>query len=112
MTKKSNSGGLVYSTNKSFQLNEEDEDRESQDKPNEKQTLRVSLDRKQRAGKEVTMIEGFQMNEDRVADLAKKLKSYCGSGGTVKDNQILIQGDHRKKIEDFLKKQAFKVKVV
>lgn len=112
MSIKGKKGGLVYSTNKNFNLDHDDSEIEFQNKPNDKQTLRVSLDRKQRAGKEVTIIEGFQMNDENVADLAKKLKSHCGSGGSVKDNQILIQGDQRKKIEDFLKKQAFKVKVL
>lgn len=73
--------------------------------------LRVSLDRKNRNGKAVTLVTGFGgINEDDLQDLAKTLKSKCGVGGSAKDAQIVIQGDHVQKVMNILKEEGFKVK--
>ena len=97
---------IVYSTNPNF--NYESEEEENQDTlPKNQQKLYVSIDRKQRAGKEVTLIEGFIGNEDDLKDLGKILKGKCGVGGTVKDGEILIQGNFRDKIFDLLVKEGY-----
>ncbi|MFM1875148.1 MAG: hypothetical protein RL266_885 [Bacteroidota bacterium] len=73
--------------------------------------LRVTLDKKQRNGKHVTLVTGFgNLHEDDVADLAKMLKSKCGVGGSSKNGEIMIQGDHVQKVMDLLKAEGFKVK--
>jgi translation initiation factor 1 len=100
---------IVYSTNPDFQFQFEEEE-EVDTLPNAQQRLYVSIDRKQRAGKEVTLIEGFVGTEDDLKDLGKLLKSKCGVGGTVKDNEILIQGNFRDKIFDLLVKEGYGVK--
>ena len=75
-----------------------------------KQTIRVALDRKRRAGKSVTVASGFELTPDTLAKLATTLKKRCGSGGTAKDSEIEIQGDHVDKVADELRKAGFKVK--
>ncbi|MGB0368303.1 MAG: translation initiation factor [Flavobacteriales bacterium] len=73
--------------------------------------LRVQLDKKQRKGKAVTLVTGFQdLHVDDLKDLAKRLKSKCGVGGGAKDQQIIIQGDHVVKVMDLLKEEGFRVK--
>lgn len=100
---------VVYSTNPNYQYEEEHD--EFQDTlPNNQQVLYVSIDKKQRAGKEVTLIEGFVGQEDDLKELGKLLKSKCGVGGTVKDGEILIQGNFRDKIIEILQKEKFGVK--
>lgn len=100
---------IVYSTNPDFQFQYE-EDEVIETLSNNLQKLYVSIDRKQRAGKEVTLVEGFVGNEEDLKDLGKLLKSKCGVGGTVKDNEILIQGNFRDKIFDLLIKEGYSVK--
>ncbi len=92
---------VVYSTNPNFQFeSESDEIPETLSAGNQK--LYVSIDRKQRAGKEVTLIEGFVGTDDDLKELGKLLKSKCGVGGTAKDGEILIQGNFKQKIFDLL----------
>lgn len=100
---------VVYSTNPDFQFQFEEEE-QIDTLPNGQQKLYVSIDRKQRAGKEVTLVEGFIGTEEDLKDLGKLLKSKCGVGGTVKDNEILIQGNFKDKIFDLLVKEGYGVK--
>lgn len=100
---------IVYSTNPDFQFQFEEEE-QIDTLPNNQQKLYVSIDRKQRAGKEVTLVEGFIGTEEDLKDLGKLLKSKCGVGGTVKDNEILIQGNFKDKIFDLLVKEGYGVK--
>ena len=97
---------VVYSTNPNFAYEFEQSD-DKQTLPPQQQRLYVSIDRKQRAGKEVTLIEGFVGAEDDLKDLGKLLKSKCGVGGSVKDYEILIQGNFKQKIFDLLLKEGF-----
>lgn len=100
---------IVYSTNPDFQFQFEEEE-QIDTLPNGQQKLYVSIDRKQRAGKEVTLVEGFIGTEEDLKDLGKLLKSKCGVGGTVKDDEILIQGNFKDKIFDLLVKEGYGVK--
>jgi translation initiation factor 1 len=79
--------------------------------PPAQQNLRVQASRKGRKGKTVTVITGLQANAEALADLLKQLKSQCGAGGTVKDQEIEIQGDHAQKLVQVLSKLGYKVKI-
>lgn len=104
-------GGFVFSTNRDFDIgNNDDEIIETPD--NNKQYLEVHIDKKNRGGKIATLIKGFQGNEEDLKDLAKKLKTLCGVGGSQKNGEILIQGNFRDKIMEFLKKKGYNVKRV
>ena len=105
MSKKNQSrpDGLAYSTNKDFFNDYTPEDSQQDTLPKEKQKLRVQLDSKQRAGKIVTMISGFWGTPEDLEALGKQLKTKCGTGGTAKDGVIIIQGDYKLKIIDWLK---------
>ena len=100
---------VVYSTNPDFNFDYEEEESEETLVPGE-QRLYVSIDRKQRKGKEVTLVEGFVGDPDDLKDLGKMLKSKCGVGGSVKDGEILIQGNVRDKVYDLLVKEGYSVK--
>ncbi len=101
---------MVYSTNPDFVF-EDDTSEVPETLPAAKQNLYLSLDKKQRKGKKVTLLEGFVGNETDLKTLGKKLKSACGSGGSVKDGQILIQGDFRQKVKTLLENEGYKVKL-
>ncbi len=101
---------MVYSTNPDFVF-EDDTAAVPETLPAAKQNLYLSLDKKQRKGKKVTLLEGFVGNETDLKTLGKKLKSACGSGGSVKDGQILIQGDFRQKVKTLLENEGYKVKL-
>ncbi len=97
MSNKKGKINVVYSTNPDFNYQYEEEE-EQTTLPPEKQNLRVTLDSKQRAGKTVTLIDGFIGTEEDLKDLAKLLKNKCGVGGSVKEGQIIIQGAFKDKV--------------
>ena len=101
-----NHNGIVYSTNPDFKLTGEDKPA-TETWPAAKQPLRVLIDRKQRAGKSVTLIYGFNGTDADLEDLGKKIKTFCGTGGSVKNREILIQGDQRDKVMQWLQKNGF-----
>ncbi|MDR0228889.1 MAG: translation initiation factor [Flavobacteriaceae bacterium] len=113
MSKKINSlddlGGFVFSTNKDFEFDTEEN---IETLPPNQQKLEAHLDKKNRGGKIATIIKGFAGSEDDLKDLAKKLKTLCGVGGSAKDGEIIIQGNFRDKIMDYLSKENYKVKRV
>ena len=104
--KQKNIQNVVYSTNPNFSYEYEQELTPDTLAP-QQQKLYVSLDRKQRAGKEVTLIEGFIGSDEDLKELGKILKSNCGVGGSVKDNEILIQGNFKQKIYELLLKEGY-----
>ncbi|SFT02223.1 translation initiation factor [Sphingobacterium wenxiniae] len=110
--KKQRFEGIVYSTADDFDYVESGVQAEIGTLPNNQQRLKVSLDRKARKGKIVTIVEGFIGTEDDLNDLAKKLKQKCGVGGSAKDGEILVQGDFKSKIFDLLKAEGYQVKLV
>ncbi len=79
--------------------------------PPHEQTAYLHHDSKGRGGKTVTLIKKLILSEDDMKELAKHLKQICGTGGTVKDGEVEIQGEHREKIADELKKLGYKVKI-
>lgn len=98
--------GFVYSTDPNFRF-EEDSTADQETLAPAQQKLRVKLETKHRAGKAVTLVEGFiGMTTDR-EELGKKLKNYCGTGGSVKEGEIIIQGDQREKVLQFLLKNGY-----
>ncbi|MBW3519682.1 translation initiation factor [Flavobacterium sp. NKUCC04_CG] len=103
-------GGFVFSTNASFSYEESNEEKTPL-KANE-QRLEAHLDKKNRGGKVATLIKGFQGSDEDLKSLAKQLKTLCGVGGSAKDGEIIIQGNFRDKIMEFLSKQGYKIKRV
>lgn len=79
--------------------------------PPKQQTVYLHRESKGRGGKTVTLVKNLELSEKDLKDLAKKLKRACGTGGTIKDGMIEIQGDHRQKIADVLSNQGYKVKI-
>lgn len=102
--------GVVYSTNPDFQYQSCEDKQEAETLSPDKQKLIVRIDRRQRAGKQVTLIEGFVGTAEDLAALAKLLKTKCGVGGTAKDGEITIQGDLRDKICALLTSMGYKAK--
>ena len=101
--------GMVYSTNPDFEYRT-DERTEPETLPPARQQLRVWLDRKQRAGKVVTLVRGFVGREEDLAELARLLKTRCGVGGAAKQGEIIIQGDHRDRVVEILTKSGYRCK--
>ena len=98
--------GFVFSTDPDFKFTPEEEE-QVEDLPKDKQPLKIWLDRKKRKGKEVTLITGFEGSEDSLKELAKALKTKCGVGGSVKDREILLQGNHREKVLNYLLEKGY-----
>jgi translation initiation factor 1 len=106
MGNKNNKNGFVYSTNPDYKPEEEDETIESI--ANEKQPLKIWLER-MKGGKEGTIIKGFVGSDEDMQTLAKMLKTKCGVGGSAKDGEILIQGNHRDKVVELLHGAGYKL---
>ncbi len=98
--------GFVYSTDPNFRF-EEDEKRFETISP-DKQKLKIRLETKHRGGKAVTLVEGFIGKNEDLEDLGKKLKNFCGTGGSAKEGEIIVQGDQRDKVLQWLIKNGFK----
>ena len=105
MKHKSDNNGTVYSTNPNFVFDYGEEEVLTLEPA--KQNLRIMLDKKQRGGKKVTLITGFQGSDYDLAVLGKELKSACGVGGSVKDGEILLQGDFREKVLTLLLQKGY-----
>jgi len=103
---KPDTNGFVYSTDPGFSFEKANNHLETL--PIDQQKLKVRLETKHRAGKAVTLIDGFIGKEEDLEDLGKKLKSFCGTGGSVKDGEIIIQGDQREKVSQWLAKNGYK----
>ena len=101
--------GVVYSTDPEFNYEDNNEEDPVTPEPG-RQKLYVSLDRKNRGGKSVTLVEGFVGSAEDLKTLGKELKNKCGTGGSVKEGEILIQGDFRDRIVKMLKDKGFGVK--
>jgi len=99
--------GFVYSTDPNFRF-EEDQAHNKTLAP-AAQRLKVRLDTRHRAGKAVTLVEGFAGTDEDLQDLGKKLKAYCGTGGSAKDGEIIVQGDQREKVMQWLLKNGYKL---
>lgn len=107
--KHKNRKGIVYSTNPDFEY-DYDETEDVETLPANKQNLKVYKDSKQRKGKTVTIISGFVGNEEDIKALSKKIKNKCGVGGSVKNKEIIIQGDFADKIIEFLSQLQYNTK--
>ena len=103
---KPDSRGFVFSTDPNFKFEEEPYSNETLLPAQQK--LKVRLDTKHRAGKAVTLVEGFIGREEDLEELGKKLKSFCGTGGSAKDGEIIIQGDQREKVMQWFGKNGYK----
>lgn len=99
--------GFVYSTDPNFKYDPEPDEQDTL--PPAQQSLRIKLDTKHRAGKAVTLITGFIGKPDDLEELGKKLKTLCGTGGSAKDGEIIVQGDHRDKVLQWLQKNGYKL---
>jgi translation initiation factor 1 len=97
--------GFVYSTDPDFSFEQESEVQETLSPAQQK--LRIKLDTKQRAGKAVTLVDGFIGKDEDLQDLGKKLKTFCGTGGSAKEGEIIVQGDQREKVLQYLLKNGY-----
>jgi translation initiation factor 1 len=100
--------GFVFSTNPDFSFDSGPESKK-QTLPPAKQRLRIVLDTRRRAGKTITAVLGFVGSAEDLDILGKKIKAYCGSGGSVKDGEILVQGDQQQKVKAWLTKEGYRV---
>lgn len=103
---RSDKHGFVYSTDPDFQF-ESEMQHTSETLPAKQQKLRVRLETKHRGGKAVTLVQGFSGTVEDLEDLGKKLKNYCGTGGSTKDGEVIIQGDQRDKVMQWLQKNGY-----
>ena len=98
--------GVVYSTNPDYEYSDGSQE-EADTLPKNQQKLRLNMERAGRGGKTVTLVKGFEGSEDDITSLCKLLKQKCGVGGSVKDGEIIIQGDHRQRLIEILKKEGY-----
>lgn len=102
---KPDSRGFVYSTDPQFNFEQKQENLDTL--PAAEQKLKIRLEKKHRAGKIVTLIEGFVGIEQDLEEIGKKIKAFCGTGGSVKNNEIIVQGDQRDKVLQWLLKNGY-----
>jgi len=102
---KPTNNGLVFSTDPNFKL--EDDEQVQETLPSNQQKLRIRLETKHRGGKAATLVAGFIGTDDDLEDLGKKLKTFCGTGGSIKEGEIIIQGDQREKVKQWLLKNGY-----
>ena len=98
--------GVVYSTNPDYEYSDDSQE-ESDTLPKNQQKLRLNMERAGRGGKTVTLVKGFVGSDKDINALCKLLKQKCGVGGSVKDGEIIIQGDNRQRIVEILKKEGY-----
>jgi len=108
MSKKHNNHNIVFSTREDFEPWDDETDEEQETLPPGKQKLIISLDKKQRKGKKVTLVSGFTGTTEDLKALGKLLKTKCGVGGSVKNGEIIVQGDFREKIKSTLDSMGYK----
>ncbi|MBO7510067.1 MAG: translation initiation factor [Bacteroidales bacterium] len=101
--------GVVFSTNPDFQYQNEEQEA-VQTLPPARQKLRVGIDRRARSGKQVTLVSGFVGTQEDLEELGRTLKTRCGVGGSAKDGEILIQGDHRDRVVALLTEMGYSAK--
>jgi translation initiation factor 1 len=99
--------GFVYSTDPNFRFEEENNQQQTLEPAQQK--LKVRLETKHRGGKAVTLVEGFTGTSEDMEELGKKLKNFCGTGGSAKDGEIIVQGDQRDKVMQWLVKNGYKL---
>ncbi len=102
--------GVVYSTNPDYQYQYEDDDTQPDTLPPSQQKLRVRMERSGRGGKTVTIVTGFVGTDDDLNTLGRTLKTKCGVGGSVKDGEIIIQGDFGERLVTLLKEMGYPAK--
>ena len=98
--------GVVYSTNTDYEYSDDSQE-EADTLPKNQQKLRLNMERAGRGGKTVTLVKGFVGSDKDINALCKLLKQKCGVGGSVKDGEIIIQGDHRQRLVEILKKEGY-----
>lgn len=101
--------GVVFSTNPDFQYEQQEEEQAVTLEP-AKQNLIVTIDRKGRGGKQVTLVSGFVGTDEDLADLGRTLKTKCGVGGSAKNGEIVLQGDFRDRVTSLLKDMGYRAK--
>ena len=103
---------IVYSTNPDMHYETDDDEAEAETLPPSKQRLRIMLDKRNRKGKEVTLVTDFVGSDDDLKDLARMLKTKCGVGGSARGGEILIQGDFRQRVKELLVAEGYNARVI
>jgi translation initiation factor 1 len=112
MGRQNKNNRIVFSTNPDFEPWDDEMEQEQETLPPQEQMLTITLDKKQRKGKKVTLINGFIGTSDDLKELGKLLKTKCGVGGSVKNGEIIIQGDFRETVKTILEKMGYGYKVL